>query len=75
LPAVGFNLESLKTYYPQGMLKAPRKDLKKFSTRVLELLQDKRLYRQTASQAVDLVFNVWDWKVRAAKICQEVFYE
>jgi len=74
LPAIGFNLESLKTYYPQGMLKVPQKNLKRFSSSILRLLQDKKLYRKTASQAIDLILNVWDWKIRAAQICREAFY-
>lgn len=73
LPSVSFDLEALRTYYPKGMIKTPRGDLKKFAANILELLENKRLYQRTAKKAINLTQEVWDWKVRANKIYQQLF--
>lgn len=75
LPGVSFNLESLKTYYPKGMVKTPLGDFKKFAKNILELLDEKAFYQKTRREAIDLTQKVWDWKVRAEKIYQQLFNE
>jgi glycosyltransferase involved in cell wall biosynthesis len=42
LPGVSFDLESLKVYYPKGMIKIPCYDLKIFADMILKLLKDER---------------------------------
>ncbi|MCL4487295.1 MAG: glycosyltransferase family 4 protein [Chloroflexi bacterium] len=71
LPAVGFDLPALKTYYPQGMLKAPIGDTAAFARRVLDLLDDPALYARTSADALCLA-EQWDWDRRAAEILEKV---
>ena len=73
LPGVSFDLESLKTYYPQGMLKAAPGDLDQFAGLILRLLTDKGLYEEQAEAAHALIVGVWDWKKRAQWVYDAVF--
>ncbi|HAJ56591.1 MAG TPA: hypothetical protein DCL35_02350 [Candidatus Omnitrophica bacterium] len=68
LPGVSFDLEALRTYYPQGMAKAPCGDLSAFAKEILKLLEDASYYRLLSEQAVNLIKNEWNWKKRAADI-------
>ena len=72
LPGVCFDLESLKTYYPKGMLKAKRGDLVMFANNIVNLLRDKVLYTRTAKDARDLVVNCWSWENRFQNIIKEI---
>jgi len=73
LPGVSFDLESLKTYYPKGMVKTPKGDENKFAENILELLSNRDLYEEKSREAHDLIVSVWDWKKRAAEILSKVF--
>jgi glycosyltransferase involved in cell wall biosynthesis len=73
LPAVSFDLEALKTYYPQGMLKAAPQNLDQFASLILNLLTDRALYEQQADAAHALIVEVWDWKKRAQQVYDAVF--
>jgi glycosyltransferase involved in cell wall biosynthesis len=64
LPGVGFDLPALRTYYPKGMLKTPCYDLKAFAGNILRLLNDEKLYEQTAKDALEWA-KEWDWDKRA----------
>ena len=68
LPGVSFDLESLKTYYPKGMVKIASNDLRGFASEICHLLDDRDHYESIASQARDLITNEWDWKKRASDI-------
>lgn len=68
LPGVAFDLESLKTYYPKGMLKAPLNNLTVFADDIQCLLEDKNLYIKIATDARELAATVWDWENRARKM-------
>jgi glycosyltransferase involved in cell wall biosynthesis len=68
LPGVSFDLESLKTYYPQGMLKTPCFDLQKFADNILKLLENPELYERLSQEAHALIVRDWDWNQRAAAI-------
>jgi glycosyltransferase involved in cell wall biosynthesis len=65
LPGVSFDLEALKTYYPQGMVKIPCYDEQRFADAILRLLNDPPYYKEQARLAHELILNVWDWKKRA----------
>lgn len=65
LPAVSFDLESLKTYYQKGMIKTECFNLKKFSDNILSLLNNKDLYYKTSKEAYNLIIKNWDWDKRA----------
>jgi glycosyltransferase involved in cell wall biosynthesis len=69
LPAVGFDLEVFKTYYPYGMLKAKTKD--EFAQHIISLLTDELLYYQTSIDARSLIVNHWDWDKRQREIYDE----
>ncbi len=73
LPAVGFDLEALKTYYPQGMIKTPVGNLDLFAQNILKLLNDPRYYAQMAQKAINLIREVWDWETRSQKIFHQTF--
>lgn len=64
LPGVSFDLESLRTYYPKGVLKVPRFDHGQFAGEVLKLLSNPAVYKKTAKEAHDLILNSWDWNKR-----------
>jgi glycosyltransferase involved in cell wall biosynthesis len=67
LPGVSFDLPALRTYYPQGMLKTPCYELKKFAENILRLLDDERLYIKTAKDALSWA-KEWDWDKRAEEL-------
>lgn len=67
LPGVSFDLEALKTYYPEGMLKAPLHNNQKFALIVMDLLSHKKLYEKTKKESLSLITNYWDWKKRATE--------
>ena len=68
LPGVSFDLEALKTYYPQGMVKIPCFDEQQFADTILRLLNEPAFYEEQASLAHELVLNVWDWDKRAENV-------
>lgn len=73
LPGVSFDLEALKTYYPSGMLKTPLNNYKIFANNILRLLEDKKLYNRTSSDALKLINTVWDWTIRAKNLYTQIF--
>ncbi|MCX6727112.1 MAG: glycosyltransferase [Candidatus Shapirobacteria bacterium] len=73
LPGVSFNLESLKSYYPQGMLKAKCFNIQDFADKIYLLLTNKTLYRKQSSLALNLIHRQWSWEKRASEIYDQVF--
>lgn len=71
LPGVGFDLETLRTYYPKGMLKTPCYDLDNFAENIVRLLEDKELYERTGEAAIAWA-SEWDWGRRAEEILQRI---
>lgn len=71
LPAVGFDLPALRTYYPKGMLKSPLNNLEAFAGHILSLLNDPELYLKTRQDALTLAME-WDWDQRAKDILNVV---
>ncbi len=71
LPGVSFDLEALKTYYPQGMLKTPCFDLVQFAENVLRLLDDSELYARTRQAAIAWAME-WDWDKRAVVVLAQI---
>lgn len=72
LPGVSFDLESLKTYYPKGMLKTPCFNLKKFAGNIVLLLTNQGLYREMSKEAAESV-KKWGWNKRGKEIFDKVF--
>jgi len=72
LPGVSFDLESLRSYYPQGMLKTPCFDQQTFANNIITLLTNQKLYTQISKEAFDLVQNHWLWPAQATNIYNKV---
>ena len=75
LPAVGFNLASYASYYPQGMLKVPVGDLDAMAQAILKLLKDYSARIKLGQQAKDMVVNNWSWDSRATQVFQTIVHE
>ena len=73
LPGVSFDLEALKTYYPQGILKTSCFDQQKFADNILLLLTHPQTYHQYSQSAVKLITNSWSWPQQAATIYHQTF--
>jgi len=73
LPGVSFDLESLKTYYPQGIIKSPLSNKQQFAQNIIKLLTNHLLYKKLSSQALKLIQNTWDWQKRSEIIYQQIF--
>lgn len=68
LPCVGFNLRSYLSYYPEGMLKVPVGDNKKFSEMIIRLSDDKNQYRRLSKKAGNMVLADYSWDTRAREM-------
>lgn len=73
LPAVGFDLESLKSYYPKGMVKVPKYDLEKFTGIIISLLTNQNFYDRIAADAFNLIKKEWNWENRSASVSKQLF--
>jgi glycosyltransferase involved in cell wall biosynthesis len=73
LPAVSFDLESLKTCYPKGMIKTPCFDINRFAENIIKLSINKKYYKKLSREAIDLIVTEWDWNKRAKDIYAKVF--
>ena len=72
LPAVGFDLPHLVEYYPKGMLKARRGDLKDFAMKIVKILKDENLYNSISRDAVELTACEWSWDKRVKDITEKL---
>lgn len=73
LPGVSFDLESLKSYYPQGMLKAKCFNFQDFANKIHLLLTNNTIYKKQSSLALNLIHQQWSWDKKASKIYKQVF--
>jgi glycosyltransferase involved in cell wall biosynthesis len=71
LPCIGFDLPSLRSYYPRGMVKVPAYDTDAFSESILTLLDDNAMYQQFSAEARGFAKD-WDWQGRAELFLQAV---
>lgn len=72
LPGVSFDLESLRTYYPKGILKTRCFSLREFCDNIIKLLDRPDLYERMSKEAVELIRDLWDWDKQAESIYQSV---
>lgn len=72
LPGVSFDLEALKTYYPQGMVKVTCFDQQIFANEIVSLLNNPIYYKKISQKAVDLINKHWDWSAQANNTLQEI---
>ncbi|MFH1062541.1 MAG: glycosyltransferase [Candidatus Omnitrophota bacterium] len=70
LPGISFDLEALKTYYPQGMIKVPKDDYNQFAAEIIKVLSNSDYYKIISGQARELIVEQWDWKKRAQLILE-----
>jgi glycosyltransferase involved in cell wall biosynthesis len=71
LPGVSFDLESLKTYYPTGMIKTPCFDLSGFAQNIVNLLRDNELYERVSWDAIAWA-REWDWDKRLKEMFRKI---
>lgn len=72
LPGVSFDLDSLKTYYPKGMVKTSCYDFDKFSDNIIKLITNSSFYNKTRYDALDWA-KQWGWKQRSMLIINRIF--
>jgi glycosyltransferase involved in cell wall biosynthesis len=72
LPGVSFDLESLKTYYPKGMLKTKCFSNKEFSQNIQNLINNKDLYKKISGEAKNLIYSEWDWNKKTSQIFHQL---
>lgn len=73
LPAIGFDLKSYKSYYPQGMIKIKNWNLGSFAKSILELLNDQRERERIGRNALNMINNSWSWDKRSKEILGRIF--
>lgn len=71
LPLVAFDILTLKTLHPVGIIKAPCYDLGAFAESIVKLLYDERLYKKTQADAIKWA-KEWDWDKRADEIMKDI---
>ena len=67
IPCVAFDLPELRGYYPKGCLKVKPYDLDEFAEKIIKLLTDNVLYRQTANEAKEYCAD-WGWEKKAKEV-------
>lgn len=73
LPGISFDLEALKTYYPQGMEKIHKGDFNRFAQAIIKMLANDKYYMMLADQARQLIVEQWSWQNRAKAIGSKLF--
>lgn len=68
LPGIAFDLVALRSYYPQGVIKIPPYDYKLFAESICLLLTDEILYSRYSKEAIDLIYNTWNWDRKSSEI-------
>jgi glycosyltransferase involved in cell wall biosynthesis len=72
LPGVSFDLESLKSYYPKGILKTECFNLDAFANNILHLLSDPNDHLALSQEALALIREQWNWDQQAHNILHQV---
>ncbi len=72
LPGVSFDLSSLKSYYPQGMLKVRVGNLEDFAAEIIRLLTNQSLYNKLSNQAIALIGSEWNWENRTDQFIKKL---
>lgn len=73
IPCVGFNLESYKSYYPQGMVKVKIGDLNKFAEEILALLGNEMKRKQLGQEAQNMINKNWSWDQRVDQLLSKLY--
>ena len=68
LPAVGFKLESYKSYYPKGMIKVKIGDMQEFASKIIELISDNKSREIFGLEAQKMILENWSWDKRVREL-------
>ncbi len=68
LPAVGFDLEAYRDYYPQGMIKVKIGEIDKFAKAITGLLTNDKKQKILGQEARKMIESTWSWDHRAQEI-------
>ncbi|OGM31305.1 hypothetical protein A2803_03880 [Candidatus Woesebacteria bacterium RIFCSPHIGHO2_01_FULL_44_21] len=72
IPAVGFDLPAYKSYYPHGMIKVKKGDIRSFAHAIVELLGDNLRRNKLGQEAFEMIKKSWSWQDRADEIFKMV---
>jgi len=72
IPCIGFDLNSYKSYYPKGMIKAPTGNLEEFANIITGLLNDHVSRGRIGAEAMQMIKKNWSWDKRAEEIFNEI---
>jgi glycosyltransferase involved in cell wall biosynthesis len=72
LPGISFDLESLKTYYPKGVIKITCFNNQEFADSIIQLLSNIILYNKLSIEARQLIQKHWSWPKRANYIYSQI---
>jgi glycosyltransferase involved in cell wall biosynthesis len=67
LPAVSFDLEGLKEVYPSGMLKVSQFNKRMFAETLIELFDNKALWKKTSLESINLS-EEWSWQNKSKQL-------
>ncbi|MEM2972503.1 MAG: glycosyltransferase [Candidatus Bathyarchaeia archaeon] len=67
LPGISYDLPDLRVYYPQGMIKVPCYDHRKFAESIDKLINDHDLYRKLSNEAIQWA-REHDWDKQADEL-------
>lgn len=72
IPAIGFNLDSYKDYYPKGMIKVKKGDLDKFAEAIITLLENDKERKNLGNEARKMISKNWAWDTRAKEVLNKI---
>ncbi len=75
IPGIAYDLESLKTYYPKGMVKTPCFDQNEFAKNIISIFCNQSYYNKMSQEASSLIREQWQWPNRAREIYNQISYE
>lgn len=72
IPCIGFDLESYRSYYPEGMVKVKIGDLNKFANEILSLLENEKKRKQLGQEAQNMINKNWSWDQRVDQLLRKL---
>lgn len=72
IPCIGFDLESYRSYYPEGMIKVKIGDLNKFANEILSLLENEKKRKQIGQEAQNMINKNWRWNQRVDQLLSKL---
>lgn len=75
LPCVAFQLSSYDSYFPQGMIKARKGDLKDFADKIIRFLEDRNYRILISKEGNKYLAGGWSWEERADQVEKFLIHE